>query len=235
VKDPKEYLLLFKMTSPVYNFSNKTVYCFSDLEGYIPEVQDNAPDDVKTILNILKTFKLDKPEASAEVKLNQTLDVTLPEKTAIIFTGDLIDRGEESIRLLKGMIELKDNNRKSACLCAGNRDMNKLRMYDEFAINNGENLLFSLRDENLTTSTFFQLAKRVANEFGTTFKFKNNVGYLSPLLANTNEPIWSKIKDSESKIIWGQVFSQDLSERVQNIYEHTLVLKIILTSFSKKN
>ena len=91
----------------IYTFTNeKEVYFFSDLEG-------NMPDGIKNLM----FDENDKP-------------LYLGNKV-IVFTGDLIDRGEYSIRNLQRMIALKEANPKNVILICGNRDTNKIRMYPE--------------------------------------------------------------------------------------------------------
>lgn len=85
---------------------DKELYFFSDLEG-------NMPDGIKTLM------------------FNENdVPVSLDNKV-IVFTGDLIDRGEYSIRNLQRMLALKYANPDNVILICGNRDVNKIRMYHE--------------------------------------------------------------------------------------------------------
>ena len=199
------------------------------MEGYVPlsikVASANVPADVKRVLEILNHYKtlgfekLKTTTAGGRSKKHRggDNDKVLGKNEAIIFTGDLIDRGEQSLSLLKGMIDLKENNKERVCLCAGNRDMNKLRMYDEFAITKNGEELFTNKNE----VSFIELAEAVAVGFDKTYKFKNSAKTLSPLLSNTLEPTWSKLKTDE----WKNIFSEDLSTRVTNVYEKTLGAK----------
>ena len=85
---------------------DKELYFFSDLEG-------NMPDGIKTLM-------FDEND----------IPVSLDNKV-IVFTGDLIDRGEYSIRNLQRMLALKYANPDNVILICGNRDVNKIRMYHE--------------------------------------------------------------------------------------------------------
>jgi hypothetical protein len=71
-----------------YDFTDKDVYCFSDLEGYMP------PGLVKTVFGSGNTFE--------SLYEDMVLRGKLPDMTgkAIVYTGDLIDRGECSIRMM---------------------------------------------------------------------------------------------------------------------------------------
>jgi predicted phosphodiesterase len=50
---------------------------------------------------------------------------------AIVFTGDLIDRGAYTVRNLLNMLKLKSTYQDNVILICGNRDINKIRMYHE--------------------------------------------------------------------------------------------------------
>lgn len=239
----------------IYDFTDKIVYCFSDIEGYVPEIQMDIPEDVKYILSILKKtiqerqVKRQYPYSDNGTKMENSAN-EIDKDVALIFTGDLIDRGNQSIRLLKGMVKLKDENEDSVCLCAGNRDMNKLRMYDEFSLvikvaDNNYIPLFPLPAETTTpTKTFtlanidnlYELAQLVADGFDDVkmIQFKYQEKDLSHLLANTNEHEWLEIGKPDKKPNWSNVFSSELSERVQNIYEYTLEAKDYPNTFFKE-
>jgi hypothetical protein len=114
----------------IYTFTNDTevtngneVYFFSDLEG-------NMPDGIKNLM----FNENDKP-------------LSLGNKV-IVFTGDLIDRGEYSIRNLKRMIALKKANPKNVILICGNRDTNKIRMYPECHIQEIEEQILNGKDKD---------------------------------------------------------------------------------------
>jgi hypothetical protein len=111
-----------------YEFSeDNELYFFSDLEG-------NMPDGIKELMFDDATG-IEKPKSL--------------EKKVIVFTGDLIDRGEYSIRNLKRMLALKEKieengikvNEGRVILLCGNRDTNKIRMYHECHIQAIEDIL----------------------------------------------------------------------------------------------
>jgi hypothetical protein len=83
-----------------YDFSKmEDVFCFSDVEGDMPD----------------ELFK-------------KTCQVLNDETTSIVFTGDLIDRGPKSYFLMRHMLSLKEYAPKRVILIVGNRDINKLRV-----------------------------------------------------------------------------------------------------------
>jgi len=105
----------------IYSFSeDKELYFFSDLEG-------NMPDGIKKLM-FDENDENDTP-------------LTLDNKV-IVFTGDLIDRGEYSIRNLQRMLALKYANPDNVILICGNRDVNKIRMYHECHIKKIEEQIF---------------------------------------------------------------------------------------------
>lgn len=97
----------------IYKFTNDTtVYCFSDIES-------NMPDEIKDLMF--------SPSGNIEYT---PLNLTAANK-AIVFTGDLIDRGAYTVRNLLNMLKLKKGNAENVILICGNRDINKIRMYHE--------------------------------------------------------------------------------------------------------
>ena len=114
-----------------YNFTGKQIYIFSDIEGSIPKIEAIGVNQNKDV-DISYVDKI----------INRVLSIIsgnpLASDEAIIFTGDLIDRGSNSIQLMKNMIKLKETNPNSVILTVGNRDINKCRFADEayFTINN---------------------------------------------------------------------------------------------------
>ena len=99
------------------------------------------------------------------------------ENKVIVFTGDLIDRGEYSIRNLKRMLALKEKagNEGRVILLCGNRDTNKIRMYHECHIkaiednilNNDKSIdvagiISKLKDMDTDTLTFTNNSKDIA-------------------------------------------------------------------------
>lgn len=96
--------------------SENSIYFFSDIEG-------NMPDGIRNLM-----FETgDTPK-------------TLVNEV-IVFTGDLIDRGEYTIRNLKRMLALKEGNPDNVILLCGNRDANKIRMYHECHIQAIEDMI----------------------------------------------------------------------------------------------
>jgi hypothetical protein len=96
------------------------VYFFSDLEGRIPPTfLKNSLKNVSDLLEVL--------QPGSDTK-------NFFENNGIVFCGDLIDRGAQSIRMLKHMKELKETYKDNVVLVAGNRDINKIRLINEFKL-----------------------------------------------------------------------------------------------------
>jgi hypothetical protein len=99
-----------------YNFENDTtVYCFSDIES-------NMPPEIKNLM-----FSTNDKTTN----IDYTPIDLLSNKKAIVFTGDLIDRGAYTVRNLLNMLKLKNTYQDNVILICGNRDINKIRMYHE--------------------------------------------------------------------------------------------------------
>jgi hypothetical protein len=118
----------------IYNFQEgTTVYCFSDIES-------NMPKEIKDLM----FDENDKEEGIVYTPI----DLESKNK-AIVFTGDLIDRGAYTVRNLLNMLKLKETNKNNVILICGNREINKIRMYhecyieeiDEMILKNGSNLI----------------------------------------------------------------------------------------------
>lgn len=117
----------------------------------------------------------------------------------IVFTGDLIDRGEFSIRNLLTMIELKEKKDNKLKLICGNRDLNKIRLAQEFWVNEIAELL-------LVGKSFKEIVNTI-NEI----KFAFNSEDLETAI---NIPGIAGGKNMEN------IFND--KDRIQNIYKETL-------------
>jgi len=107
----------------IYSFDDDyEVCCFSDLEG-------NMPKEIKALM--------------FDNQFNYLL--LYQHKRAIVFTGDLIDRGPYCIRNLLVMLNLKKFNKLNVILACGNRDLNKIRMYHECCIKSIEDRIIDIK------------------------------------------------------------------------------------------
>ena len=174
--------------SPIYNFSDKKIYCFSDLEGSIPtkpNISKHPVNNVKRVIDILN-------------------NEAIIDNEAIVFTGDLIDRGSHNIILMSNLLNIKINNTKQVCLAIGNRDLNKIRLIDEYYIirTNGASLWSPKKI--VTGKDFKDLCDDIADKFNTEadkfnteFKFKFNYQQLSGPLLNTEQAGWTSFKQPQ--------------------------------------
>ena len=191
----------------MYNFNKDVdINFFADLEG-------NMPDEIKTLINI------NDNENRAPFKLD--------ENRAIVFTGDLIDRGNMSIRNLKNMLKLKTDNETHVVLTCGNRDLNKIRCYQEFAVDAIKNILMQKKKDSLRTPV--EIFIYIINKYNLgDFKFKYSATHIEQYV--NLKGIWGKYgqtpegkpaKPGELLMNFAENYTDDLKNRVAYIYENT--------------
>ena len=131
-----------------YNFTKETtVYCFSDIES-------NMPDEIKDLMF----------DSSSSGNIEYTpLNLTAANK-AIVFTGDLIDRGAYTVRNLLNMLRLKTENAENVILICGNRDINKIRMYHECYIEDIDEKILKKGSELETVEDIIRVLKGIEND-----------------------------------------------------------------------
>jgi hypothetical protein len=178
----------------IYKFENDEIYFFSDLEG-------NMPDGIKELM-----FMSDDKDAYY-IEKPKSLD-----NKVIVFTGDLIDRGEYSIRNIKRMLALKEKveNAGRVILLCGNRDTNKIRMYHECHIQAIEKNIFNIANKDINIIDIVDILSKFKDTSDTIFtnksediaKIINIPGILkdliTPLTYDTN--FENKYKDDLSRI-----------------------------------
>ena len=191
----------------MYNFNtNVDINFFADLEG-------NMPDEIKTLINI------NDNEKGTSFKLD--------ENRAIVFTGDLIDRGKMSIRNLKNMLKLKTDNETHVVLTCGNRDLNKIRCYQEFAVDAIKTILMLRISDNLSTPAkiFIFIINRYNQGH---FAFKYLATHIEQYV--NLKGIWGKYgqtpegkpaKPEDPLMNFAENYTDDLKNRVTYIYENT--------------
>jgi hypothetical protein len=124
----------------IYNFPKDTaVYCFSDIES-------NMPQEIKDLM--FNTNDIKKDIEYTPIKL---------VNKAIVFTGDLIDRGAFTVRNLLNMLNLKVKNNDNVILICGNRDINKIRMYHECYIEEIDEKILKKGSELTTIESIIKL------------------------------------------------------------------------------
>jgi hypothetical protein len=131
----------------------------------------------------------------------------IPEKTGLIFLGDVQDNGPYSITLLKTFIKMKEKNPDRVILITGNRDMNKLRFADE--------CLFSFRfEENRTFKDYLDFIMNNWGMNGIEFKYDHTdleIGVNIPGIYNNTD---NKIKNLFE--------NKNDPFRINKIYENTM-------------
>jgi hypothetical protein len=146
------------------------------------------------------------------------------DKEAFIFTGDLIDRGPDNIKLLQKLIELKTNHPKNVIITIGNRDLNKIRLVDEYFIEKTSLAMgvgtpcWAVKIGDASFTKFGELCSHVTEGFVTGhFKFKYNHTDLQTPFLGTKQAGWERFSDGMQSI-----FSEELKARVINVEEKTL-------------
>ena len=133
----------------IYNFpEGTTVYCFSDIES-------NMPQEIKDLMFDTNDKKLDIEYTPKDLK---------KERKAIVFTGDLIDRGAYTVRNLLNMLNLKVENNDNVILICGNRDINKIRMYHECYIEEIDEKILKKGSELTTIESIIGKLKDIGNK-----------------------------------------------------------------------
>jgi hypothetical protein len=190
----------------IYNFSEDTnIYCFSDIES-------NMPSEIKELM-----FQNTKDVIDYE-----PIDL-LSTKRAIVFTGDLIDRGAYTIRNLSNMLKLKEKYPDNVILIGGNRDINKIRMYHECCIPYIESEIFI--SNNKPIADIIELLKQISDdkifkhsicEIADTINIK---GIVNPLAKYKDTP--DAIKQKIVDINFVESYRNDIF-RIKDMYANTL-------------
>ena len=177
----------------IYTFTNDTevtngneVYFFSDLEG-------NMPVGIKNLM------------------FNENYEPLSLGNKVIVFTGDLIDRGEYSIRNLKRMIALKEANPKNVILICGNRDTNKIRMYPECHIQAIEQQILNGKDKDV--DAILGILQGIPDDASI---FTNNLNAIREIIdiKGINGP-------TDVRPVFTEIYSDDIS-RITKMYSNTL-------------
>ena len=166
-----------------YTFTDeKSIYFFSDIEG-------NMPDGIRNLM-----FDTgDTPK-------------TLGNEV-IVFTGDLIDRGEYTIRNLQRMLALKKGNPNNVILLCGNRDANKIRMYHECHIQAIEDMILKSENKNKDINAILGELRNIDTVF------TNKLESIKEIIDITG------INNSGKG--FSEIYSDDLS-RITKMYSNTL-------------
>lgn len=190
----------------IYNFSENTnIYCFSDIES-------NMPSEIKELM-----FQNTKDV------IDYTPINLVSTKRAIVFTGDLIDRGAYTIRNLSNMLKLKEDYPDNVILIGGNRDINKIRMYHECCIPYIESTIFI--SNNKSIADIIELLKKIPDD--KIFKHSiceiadtiNIQGIVNPLAKYKDIP--DAIKRKIVDINFVESYRNDIF-RIKDMYANTL-------------
>ena len=202
----------------MYKFDNGVeIYFFADLEG-------NMPDEISNLINIKDN------EKQTQFKLD--------DNRAIVFTGDITDRGKMSIRNLKNMLKLKTENETRVVLTCGNRDLNKIRCYQEFAVDAIKKILMQKYDKTTNLKTPAEIFTIIINEYINiktegynnldVFEFKYSAEYIETYV--NLKGIWlhygknqegQPAKHEDQLMNFAKNYTNDLKERVAYIYANT--------------
>jgi hypothetical protein len=187
---------------PMYDFSNKKIYCFSDIEGSKPN-SVSANQDIRRVTALLNDTKF-------------TMDI---KTEAFIFTGDLIDRGADNIKLIQRFLKIKETYPDNFMIIIGNRDLNKIRLIDEYFIEHTDDEQQCWEVTPPHCDTFGKLIKHVTGDFSDTYRFRFDHAKLQAPFMNTHQAGWDKFN---VKGAMESIFSTNLRDRVINVEEKTL-------------
>ena len=202
----------------IYKFTNDEIYFFSDLEG-------NMPDGIKELM-----FMNDIDEYYIEIP--KSLD-----NKVIVFTGDLIDRGEYSIRNIKRMLALKEKgeNAGRVILLCGNRDTNKIRMYHECHIQAIEKNIFNIANKDIDIANIISKLVYILSNFKDTTSYTIFTNKSEDIAKIINIP--GILKDLITPLTYDTNFENkykdDLS-RIKGMYSNTLGSPNQVENFKKE-
>jgi hypothetical protein len=202
----------------IYKFENDEIYFFSDLEG-------NMPDGIKELM-----FMNDIDEYYIEIP--KSLD-----NKVIVFTGDLIDRGEYSIRNIKRMLALKEKgeNAGRVILLCGNRDTNKIRMYHECHIQAIEDNIFNIANKDIDIANIISKLVDILSNFKDTTSYTIFTNKSEDIAKIINIP--GILKDLITPLTYDTNFENkykdDLS-RIKGMYSNTLGSPNQVENFKKE-
>jgi len=202
----------------IYNFDDHEIHFFADLEGDIPE-------GIASLIYVAKPDDTDsKNIVNSKVISDKFIRTDLyTTKTVIVFTGDLIDRGSKSIRLLQDMIELKRLNYDNVIFTCGNRDINKIRFKKEFMVEYIRDELLKSDNRDKTIEELYDMFKGYYTKYSVDFKYKaknkdieEDIIEEDIVISGDNTPV-AIIKKSDF-----DTFYKDDISRVWTIYNKTL-------------
>lgn len=171
--------------------ANSGTYTFTDDDNisFFSDIEGNMPDGIRNLM-----FDTDDTP--------KTLG-----NEVIVFTGDLIDRGEYTIRNLQRMLELKKGNPNNVILLCGNRDANKIRMYHECHIQAIEDMILKSENKNKDINAILGELQKIDTVF------TNKLESIKEIIDITG------INNSGKG--FSEIYSDDLS-RITKMYSNTL-------------
>uniref|UniRef100_A0A6C0LE62 Calcineurin-like phosphoesterase domain-containing protein n=1 Tax=viral metagenome TaxID=1070528 RepID=A0A6C0LE62_9ZZZZ len=207
----------------IYEFTNDNdeIYFFSDLEGNMPDGIKELMFETTTVQNEEKIFEMDE---TGIIEKPKSLG-----KKVIVFTGDLIDRGEYSIRNLRRMLALKEKkvnekkvNEGRVILLCGNRDTNKIRMYRECHIKAIEDNIFNnAKKKDINIAGIISELKDIISKLkDTPHLFTNNRKDIATII-NIPGILKNLITPNTDDSNFEEKYQDDLS-RIENMYLNTL-------------
>ena len=177
--------------------ANSGTYTFTDDDNisFFSDIEGNMPDGIRNLM-----FDTgDTPK-------------TLGNEV-IVFTGDLIDRGEYTIRNLQRMLALKKGNPNNVILLCGNRDANKIRMYHECHIQAIEDMILKSENKNKDINAILGELQGIPED---TLIFTNKLESIKEIIdiKGINGP-------NDDRPVFSEIYSDDLS-RITKMYSNTL-------------
>lgn len=199
----------------------KRIYVYSDIEGGNPFININ---------NVCKKYD-NKPSFINNNKLDGLTIINgiitdITYDTGLVYTGDLLDNNVNDIKLLLSLVKIKTNFKDNVILIGGNRDINKIRMRDEFSIinkYNNKNIVYEFFETLRECDTNYDIMNKLINycekvvkKFDDEYKFEFNKNYLKKRLKKEGITTWKTLNIDDNF---------DKLERVQLLYEQTFGTK----------
>lgn len=150
------------------------VYFASDFEGS-NVLKKHVNDD---------TYNTQMDKMLPGLTITDGIITDINDDTVFVYCGDLLDNSNYDVRLLESIVNIKRNKPLNLCFVNGNRDLDKIRLYNECVIldENKKNVIdiFLEKCEHISNTNekhdeFVNFCIEIAANFGIKYKFSFDV------------------------------------------------------------